>query len=180
METATKTRLTLRDLADEARALDELYAMDEGEVTPESEALEAELMGKLIAKTDAFCTFVKTLEAHAEIVDAEAGAVAKEVARLKAKSSAITNKVERLKRYADAQMTAMRSPKLTGELYTLTQQKSPPSLQLTARVEDLPAEYVRVVPETKAPDKPAIIAALKAGAEIAGAELMHSTHVRIR
>jgi hypothetical protein len=174
------SRLTLRDLAEEARALDELYTMDDGEVTPESEALEAELMGKLIAKTDAFATFVKTLEAHAEICDSEAGVVAKEVARLKAKSAAIANKVERLKRYADAQMTAMRTTKLVGELYTLTQQKSQPSLQLAVGVEALPSEYVRVVPETRVPDKPAIIAALKAGEPIPGAELVHSTHVRIR
>jgi hypothetical protein len=167
------SRLTLRDLADEARALDDLYAIDEGEVTPESEALEAELMAKLIAKTDGFCTYIRTLEGHAEIVDAEA-------ARLSAKKKALLALVERLKAYANVQMTAMRSPKLVGDLYTLTQQRSAPSLHLTVGVEALPSEYVRVVPETKAPDKPAIIAALKAGEEIAGAELVHATHVRIR
>jgi hypothetical protein len=43
-------RLSLYDLAEEAVALDDLTAMDDGEWTPEADALATELMDKLVAK----------------------------------------------------------------------------------------------------------------------------------
>jgi len=46
------TTLTLYELAEEAAALDDLTAMEDGEWTPEADTLHTELMDKLLSKAD--------------------------------------------------------------------------------------------------------------------------------
>jgi hypothetical protein len=164
--------LSLYDLAEEAVALDGLTAMDEGEWTPEAEALAIELTAKLVAKADTFGAYMQTLSAQDVSINDE-------ITRLAARRKAILNKSARLKRYALMAMQTMDQTKIEGKLFTLTVQQTPPSVEV---VDDsaLPAEYVRIVPESKAPDKVAIAKALKAGVEVPGCFLTTTQTLRIR
>lgn len=164
--------LTLRDLADERVALDALIEADEGEETPEAEALALELASQMVRKADAFGSYVREREATAD-------AIADEIARLTARRKAIVSATDRLMRYAHMALEVMDRPRVEGTLFTLAIERNPPSV-LIALDAVLPAKYVRVVPETTAPDKIAIRDALKRGEEIPGCELVTTTKLRIR
>lgn len=165
--------LTLRDLADEARALDELVWMDEGDWTDATQALYEEHAGKLADKADGFGTYVAGLVAHAEAVKAE-------MDRLSATHKRLAGHADALKRYALAQMERMGKTEVPGELYTLKIQKNPPSVAVTVLLGALPPEFVRVIPEQREADKKALLAALKGGATIDGVTLTQSTRLVIR
>jgi len=166
------TGLTLRDLAEERRALDDLLGMDAGEETPEAEALAIELTAKLVLKADAFGSYVRELEATADAIDDE-------IARLKARRDVLLNRVDRLKRYALMALQTMDRPRVEGTLFTLAIEKNPPSVMIAPDAV-LPAQYVRVVPASSAPDKVALRDALKRGEDIPGVELVTTTKLRIR
>jgi hypothetical protein len=173
MSTPTHT-LSLYDLSDEALALDALTAMDDGEWTPEADALHCELMEKIVVKADAFGGYVRDLEAREEMIAAE-------IARLAARRKTLQNRLQWMKTYAAAALQRMDRPKIVGTLFTLAIQKNPASLHVTVFADALPAEYVRVIPEQREPDKKALLDAVKAGAVINGVELAPTTyHLRIR
>lgn len=173
MSTPTHT-LSLYDLSDEALALDALTAMDDGEWTPEADALHTGLMDQLIVKADAFGGYVKDLEAREEMIAAE-------IARLAARRKALENRLKWMTTYAAVALQRMGRPKIVGTLFTLAIQKNNPSLHITVLADALAAEYVRVKPEQREPDKKALLDAVKAGAKIDGVELAPDTyHLRIR
>ena len=165
--------LTLYDLADEALALDALFAMDDGEVTPESEQLAVELASKLAQKADHFGGFVRTLEANAAACKAEEE-------RLRDRRKALENKAAWLKRVGLDALQHMERPRVEGELFTLAVQNNPPSVVVHVLADALPSAFVRVIPEVREPDKAAIGKALKAGQQIDGCELVQTQSLRIR
>lgn len=165
--------LTLYELADEALALDALFAMDEGEVTPESEALAVELTGKLAQKADSFGGFVKTLEAHAAACKAEEE-------RLRDRRKALENKAAWLKRVGLESLQHMQRLRVEGSLFTLAVQNNPPSVLVEVLPDRLPAAFVRIIPEVREADKVAIGKALKAGELIPGCSLTQTQSLRIR
>ncbi len=165
--------LTLYELADEALALDALFAMDEGEVTPESEALAVELTGKLAQKADHFGGFVRSLEAHAAACKAEEE-------RLRERRKALENKAQWLKRVGLESLQHMQRLRVEGELFTLAVQNNPPSVVVSVLADALPAAFVRIIPEVREPDKTAIARALKAGEVIDGCALVQTQSLRIR
>jgi hypothetical protein len=163
----------LYDLAEEAVALDDLLAMDEGEWTAEAEALANELAGKLATKADAFGGYLRGLEAQDETLAAE-------IARLTARRRAVVARTAKLKQYGLLALQRMERPKVAGDLFTLAVQNNPPSVSLTVGVDALPAQYVRTIPEQREPDKTAIRDALKRGEIIDGAALVTTQSLRIR
>jgi hypothetical protein len=165
--------LHLYELAEEAVALDDLLAMDEGEWTAEAEALANEWTEQLVAKADAFGSFVRSLEAQAE-------AIKEEEARLASRRKAVQGRADRLKRYGLMALQRMERPKVAGDLFTLAVQNNPPSVALTVGVDALPAQYVRTIPEQREPDKTAIRDALKRGEVIDGAALITTQFLRVR
>ena len=166
--------LTLRELSEEALALDDLVAMDGGEWTDEVAALHDELMPKLLAKTDHYASYVKELEGRESVMS-------EEIARLTARKRTLTARIAWMKRYAAEALTAMGRPKVEGALFTLAVQKnSTPELLLSVMTDALPPAFVKVIPETREPDRQAIVAALKSGTVIEGAELSYGHHLRIR
>lgn len=167
------TALSLYDLAEETLALDALLGMDAGECTPESDALAQELATAMAKKADAFGVYVRTL-------DTAAATITDEVDRLTQRKRAITNKVERLKRYGLMALTAMDRPRVEGALFTLSVQANQPKVEVATTVDALPAEYVRIIPESREPDKVAIGKALKAGVAIEGCSLTVTSSLRIR
>jgi hypothetical protein len=165
--------LTLRDLADEALALDALVWMDEGDWTDDTQALYEEQAAKLASKADGFGTYVRSLEGHADIIKAE-------VERLQSTAKRLTGHADALKRYALLHMERMGTTEIAGDLHTLKIQKNPPSVQVTVLPDALPAEFVRVIPEQREADKKALLTALKGGAAIDGVTLTQTTRLVIR
>lgn len=165
--------LHLYDLAEEAVALDDLLAMDDGEWTDEAEALATELAGKLAGKADAFGGYLRGLEAQDE-------ALAAEIARLTARRRAVIARTAKLKQYGLLALQRMERPKVTGDLFTLAVQNNPPSVNILVGTDDLPPQYVRIIPEQREPDKTAIRDALKRGETIDGATLTVTQSLRVR
>lgn len=165
--------LHLYDLAEEAVALDDLLAMDDGEWTDEAEALATELAGKLAGKADAFGGYLRGLEAQDE-------ALAAEIARLTARRRAVIARTAKLKQYGLLALQRMDRPKVAGDLFTLAVQNNPPSVNILVGTDDLPPQYVRIIPEQREPDKTAIRDALKRGETIDWATLTVTQSLRVR
>lgn len=166
-------KLSLYDLADEALALDALFAMDDGEVTPESEELALELAAALAMKADSFGGFVKNLEASASAIKAEEE-------RLRDRRKALENKAAWLKRVGLDALQHMQRLRVEGTLFTLAVQNNPPSVVVDVLPSLLPEAFVRVIPEVREADKVAIGKALKAGEVIEGCSLTQTQSLRIR
>lgn len=165
--------LTLGDIVDEFRALDELSAMEDGEWTTEHMELLEELMPKAIAKVDRFGGYLRELEAREEVIT-------QEIARLTARKTHLKNRIAWMKRYAVGELQRLGRPKMDGDLFTLRLHKNPPSVEVSVLPDALPEQFVRIIPETREPDKKALLDALKAGATIPGAELAAPTyHLRV-
>lgn len=165
--------LSLYELGEEVIALENLVAMDEGEWTDAHEALEAELLAKLVKKADSFGGYVRSLEATAAVCKAEAQ-------RLAARQKACENRVESLKAFACVALQKMGKTEVKGELFTLANQPNNPSVEVTVEPDKLPAAYVRIVPEAKEADKRAILEALQQGVTIEGCSIKRTLSLRIR
>lgn len=168
-----RERLSLYELGEEVLALEDLVAMDDGEWTPAHEALQQELIGKLVTKADAFGGYVASLEHTAAACKAEEQRLAK-------RRGACEAKVDRLKRAGCVALLTMKRDEVRGETFTLALQDNNPKAEVTVTVDKLPAEYVRTVPEVKEVDKIAILAALKAGTTIDGCSIVRTVSLRIR
>jgi hypothetical protein len=111
--------------------------------------------------------------------DSDIAALDTEIKRLSARKSAIQNGQDRLREYLRWNMEATDISKISCPLFTITLAKG----RDVAIVEDesaLPDEFVRVK-TTIAPDKVAILAALKEGQDIPGAHIGKSqSSVRIK
>jgi len=172
-ESRSRVPLTLYELSEEQLALDALVHMDEGEWTEETEELFSRLVAQLATKADDFGRYVRTRESVT-------AAIAEEEKRLAARRKAIEAHVKRLKEYAVFALQRMDRPKIEGDTFTLAIQKNNPSLVVDVEPEELPEDYVRIVPASLVADKAAILRALKAGEEIAGCSLSEGFHLRIR
>ncbi|MBY0490665.1 MAG: siphovirus Gp157 family protein [Gemmatimonadaceae bacterium] len=168
------TGLSLYDLCDEARALDDLVGMDDGEWSAEHEALHTPLMEALVAKADGFGSYVRDLEQRVEVIKIEEE-------RLAARRKRLESRVKWMKEYAVTALLLADRKKLEGTLFTLAVQKNPDSVAVSVLPDALPPEYVRVIPEVREPDKKGLLSALEAGVAIPGVELAPPTyHLRIR
>lgn len=120
-------------------------------------------------KVENIARFIKNLEAEAEMFK-------KESQKLSEKATMRTNKAKRLKEYLQDSMETVGKDKVKGELFTVAIQNNPPSVRLADDFKE--QEYfIEVAPKI---DRKAILADLKRGKEIAGAELQQTRSVRIR
>lgn len=169
-----RQRLSLSDLTDEMLALDALAAMDEGEWSDEHEALANVLATKLAQKADDFWEYRLTLKRDAEAAKAYADEVA-------AKAKRLAQRQEWLDGYALREMERSGRPFLKGDRWEIrAQRNSTPSVLIEVLTDKLPAEFIRVVPEVREPDRVAIATALKAGATIEGCALEYGKHLRAK
>lgn len=168
-----KVGLTLYELSEEMKALDELIFMQDGEFDEPAEALYEEQVAKMATKADDFGRYLRTRESLAANIK-------EEEKRLAARRKALENHVDRLKRYAVMALRNMGRPKVEGTTFTLAVQKNPPALDVQVSAEQLPEEFVRFVPATIETDKAALLAAVKAGREIPGVALVEGYHLRVR
>ena len=168
--------LTLRDLADEALALDELIAMDDGEWTDEHEHLANELTEKLLRKTDSFANYLTDLSQRAEILRAEEK-------RLAERRRRVERDCERLENYALIAMSRMQTAKLVGTTHTIAVRMNPPAVKVDekALMNDELAKYTyceEVV--TWKVNKTAIKQALQLGESSPGCEMTQGTRLEVK
>lgn len=93
-------------------------------------------------------------------LQADAKAIDTELERLSQRKQAMTNKVNWLKGYLAQEMEVTNTEKIKDELFTISLVSNPPSVQVDNE-ELIPADYWRIIPETKAVDKQTILANYK-------------------
>lgn len=170
--------LTLQDLTDEALALDELVAMDDGEWTETHEILAQELTEKMLGKSDRFADYILDKRSRCEALKAEER-------RLADRRKRFESAISRLESYARACMQRLGRDKLEGTRHTISLKKNPPAVyveQPEILLHDEAAEaagYVRVVTE-RTLDRKRLYEALKLGAEIPGCRLTQGVRVEIK
>lgn len=145
--------LTLRQLADELLALDELLEETEGEVTPEIEAWMDEYGKKLVGKADAIGDYISHSEGRVWVL-------ATEEKRLAKTRKQVEKKLEWLRGHWANALAASGRKKIEGDRFALSV-KANRSVVLTALAQDLPSQFVRLVPASVEPDKGKIALALK-------------------
>jgi len=137
------------------------------------EAALADLEDAIDAKADGVARVIRSLDAEAEVLMAEAK-------RLTDKAKARANRADGLKAYLLSNLVAVGLKQVKGPLFTVAVQDSPPSLNVLDR-EAIPDAYrVLPPPPTWRPDAKAIIDAVKRGETVPGAEIVIGKHLRIR
>jgi hypothetical protein len=158
-------------IANEYRAdLAKLQALDLDEQTL-TDTLES-MGGDLEIKAQNVALFARSL-------DAEAAAVKQWAKDASARAKAIDARAERLREYLANCMTACGIDKISGPAITLSFRAS--SAVVIDGVDLVPAEFMRQQPApAPEPDKTAIAAAIKAGAEVPGAHLEHRRSLQVK
>ena len=161
--------LALYELTDAYRlALQELPE----DATEEQVSLAlAPLKGQIASKGQNIAAFVLNLEAEAEAIDGAAK-------KLKARAESITRRQEGLRHYLYANMKALGITEIKANDGTFKAKivKNPPAVEITGAI---PAEYEKVIPEQRVPDKNKIKDDLKAGVIIDGARLVQGERLKI-
>lgn len=165
----------LHEITADFLALEDLLLESGGEVTPEVEALIAEMEGNLEAKADGYAALIQEWQADAEKWKAEEQRCA---GHRKARENAAAALKARL---CEAMVTLGRE-KVETERFKVAVQRAAPSVELLVEPDVLPEAYQRVIPATVSADKKAIADALKSGEDLSGyAEFRPGTpYVRIR
>lgn len=142
---------TLHDMLDEG-------AIDAASLVDTMEGLEGELKDKAINVG----LHIKNLRSDLEQVKAVQDEFASRAKR-------IASSIEFFERYLDANLRKSGIDLLKNEYVQIKYKALPAIVEVTGEV---PEQYQRVIPEKREPDKRAIAEALKAGQEVAGAELI--------
>jgi hypothetical protein len=117
-------------------------------------------------KIENICYVLRSLQARESAIDNEID----RLANIKATTEA---SITRLKEYALQGMIAADKKKIESDLFNVSIRNGKDIVKITAEG-IVPNAFCRTKPATSAPDKSAILKALKAGDEIAGCELAKS------
>lgn len=163
--------ITLYELATEVREVaDTLADMDlPAEVvadTLESITLPFE------QKAASVSAFVRNLEATAEQIKQAEDAMAK-------RRKAMENRATHIREYLLAQMTRTGISKIEAPQFRIAVRANPESVVID-NADQIPADYLREIPATTAPDKTLIKQALQDGFDVPGARLTRSQRVEIK
>lgn len=179
------TTTTLYEIADARDILDLWLLESDGEVTPELEALLAEVDADANAKIERVALYIREQKALAD-------AAKQERDRLAGIASARLKAAESLTSYLHREMDRLGKDRVNGVLATVALQKNPPSVKGELAQPDLydlyeswrrgdAPEFVKLIPENYVLNKDAVKAAAKAGQPIpAGLTVEQSVGVRIR
>jgi hypothetical protein len=161
--------LSLYALTDQYRtALSELP--DDADAEQIYQAL-ANLEGQIALKGQNVAAFVLNLEAEAEAIDNAAR-------KLKARAASTQRKADGLRGYLFTNMKVLGITEIRANDGTFKAKivKNPPAVELTGPI---PAEYERVIPEKREPDRNKIKDELKAGVIIENARLVQGERLKI-
>lgn len=125
---------------------------------------------QLEEKSENIAKLIKTLEVEVTGFKAEEK-------RLADKRKALENRISGLKSYIDSAMKATGKKKIKGQLFSFNIQKNPPSVNITDSTL-IPKEYY--IQQEPALDKKTVLAELKNGVIVPGAELKQTESLRIR
>lgn len=151
------------------RLLDSLG--EEGTVDPEIAAEFALIEDQLAAKFAACCRIVRNLESLSD-------ACFQEAQRLRKKAEAAERRIASLKEFIKLNLEAIGEKKLVCDaIFTVAIQQSPPCTVIE-NLELVPHEFDKIL--ERQVSLSAIRDVLKSGAEVPGAKLVQSTHLRIR
>jgi hypothetical protein len=152
--------MNLFNITKEFQALEEMMAIDGGEITTAHEALEKYVSDLLVSKTDNYVEFVQKLEAEIDMA-------ANRIKTIQAYKKSRENAIERLKDYAHSCLQAMDKQKVTGEMGSISIRKPSKALLIEDELK-VPEEFCHY--ERKI-DNAKLKAALK-DEEIEGARLV--------
>lgn len=142
-----------------------------------AEQLEPEaLKDTLDSIEEAFEAKVENTAKVIKSLDADVNTIEEEIKRLNARKTALKNNAANLKNYLQEEMDRVGKTKIKGSLFNVGIQNNPPSLRLADEFENQ-RYLIEVVPKY---DKKAILADLKAGKEVVGAEVVQGRSLRIR
>ena len=145
-----------------------------GDETADLESLEVALKNieaSIESKAENTAKLIKNMDAHIL-------ALKEEEKRLAGKRRALENKQGNIKSYLEYQLLSMDINKVETDLFTVALQNNPPSVKFTDETL-IPDKYKHIVTTVNIPKK-AILDDLKAGAVVAGAEIVQSKSLRIR
>lgn len=157
--------MTLYEMSEAARQLYDLLEageIDEQTVTDTMESICAS------EKLESYIHVQRQIESEIAAFDAE-------IDRMTERKNSLKKQVERLKSATVDFMRATGQKSANAGTFKLTMRENK-SCEITDE-SMIPAEYMTIIPESKKPDKRAMLAALKDGAEIAGTQLKTSYSV---
>lgn len=165
----------LFNLANQYLALAEQLADGDFDAATIADTIEASgITDELATKAQGIEYVARGAEAHNMAIDAE-------IARLQALKAQRMKVAAGLRGYLLDNMQRMQIERIDCPMFSISIRKNPPSVDIYDPL-SLPAQYM-VLPEPKppiaAPDKKAIAAAIKAGAEIPGAKLVQGLRLSI-
>lgn len=172
--------VTLYEIANARDILDSWLEETGGELTPELEALLAELDGNANEKIERVALYIREQKALAD-------AAKQEKDRLDGIAKSRLRAAESLTGYLHREMDRLGKDRVNGVLATVALQKNPPRVVGELSPETLAGIYqsgpaiVRHVPESFTLDRKAVLDAFKAGQPIPdGLTVEQSTSIRIR
>ena len=161
--------MRLYELTENYRNLQDLLENPEIDQDLITNALD-EVGEQLEEKAENIAKLIKTLEV-------EVNGYKTEEKRLADRRKTLENRITGLKSYIDAAMKATGKKKFKGQLFSFNIQKNPPSVNITDSTL-IPKEYF--VEQEPVLDKKTVLAELKNGVIVPGAELKQTESLRIR
>lgn len=167
--------LKLYEIADARAILDEWLSESEGEITPELEAMLAEVAEDGAEKIERVALYVRERRAHA-------AAVKEERDRLDAIVKRETKAADSLLEYLHRQMDALNTPRVIGKLCTVAIQKnSQPAVLCSVDAFNLNDILLRKETISYTVDREEVLRRWKANEHLpAEISVVQGSHVRIR
>lgn len=160
----------LYEIADSIRKLMDACDCETGELTEQDNAALTAIDMAFEKKAEQVALYVREIESEADGIDEEAK-------RLSAMVRTRRNRSASLKSYLKSCMEALSQLKIKGALCTVAIQNNPPAVNVTD-AKTIPAQYW--TPADPILNKSVLLADLKAGQAVPGAEISVGTHLRIR
>lgn len=148
------------------------------EVDPETGEVPDDVTARLDAINADLATKCEAIAAVRKRMLADAAANKELSDHYDKRAKSLAGQAERLELYTERALQSAGIPRVQSPTATVWLAKS--SRVEAPHVHELPDEYVRVIPEKREADKRALLAALKAGAEVPGAQLVTEERVRFK
>lgn len=156
---------------------EDLQQLYESLSTDEDGAIDEELANRLGQLSEQREDALIWLAKVAKSIAADADAYATHLDYLRKRERMLANRYDKLRQYIKDNLERLGETKVTRDGVTLRVQKNSQPTVCVPFMDRLPDAYKRYVePEV---DKSKIIAAVKAGVEVPGAEVITGTHLRI-